>query len=80
MTPNPELVQELADQVEQMPVGEVFSLTWRAGDTPEQRRLVLDHHAAILEELRRRGHDPRATVVRDEVDVEHYVVALPPPS
>jgi hypothetical protein len=77
MTPNPKTVTEHADLVEQLHgTGEVFSLTWRVGDTAEQRTWLIDHHAAVQAELRRRGHDVQATVVRDEQDTEHYAIRI----
>lgn len=79
MTPNPTSVAENADLVERLDgTGEVFSLTWRAGDAPEERTWLIDHHGAILQVLRRRGRIPQATVVRDEQDTEHYAVRIAP--
>lgn len=74
-----ELVREHADLVEQLDgTGNVFSLTWHAGDKPEHRAWLIDHHAAVQTELRRRGHTAQATVVRDEHDTEHYAIRLAP--
>ena len=73
-TMSADLVREHADLVEQLNgTGRVYSVTWRAGDTPERRAWLIDHHAAVIEELRRRGRDPRGTVLRDEVDVEQAI-------
>ena len=75
MTPNPATVAEHADLVEELHgTGEVFALTWHAGDAPKQRAWLLDHHGAIVNELRRRGRIPHATVVRDEHDTERYAI------
>ncbi|MBV8735356.1 MAG: hypothetical protein JO120_11280, partial [Solirubrobacterales bacterium] len=64
MTPNPETVVEHAHLVEQLAgTGQVFSLTWHAGDTAEERAWLIDHHAAIIAELQRRGRIPQGTVV-----------------
>jgi hypothetical protein len=77
VTSNPNAVAEHADLVEQLDgTGQVFSLTWHAGDTPEQRVWLIDHHAAVQAELRRRGHEVQATVVRDEEDTEHYAIRI----
>ena len=54
-------------------------LTWHALAT--RRSSVpglIDHHAAVQAELRRRGHEVQATVVRDEQDTEHYAIRLAP--
>jgi hypothetical protein len=79
MAPSPNTVAEHADLVEQLHgTGQVFALTWHAGFTAEQRTWLIDHHGAIIEELRRRGHSPRGTVVRDEEDTEHYAIRIAP--
>jgi hypothetical protein len=79
MTPNPETVAEHADLVEQLNgTGQVYSVTWHAGDTAEQRAWLIDHHAAVQAELKRRGHVVQATVGRDEQDTEHYAIRLAP--
>lgn len=45
-----------ADLVEQLDgTAQVFSLTWHAGDTAEQRTGLIDHHTAVQAELKRRG-------------------------
>ncbi len=77
--PNPKTVNEHADFVEQLDgTGQVFSLTWHAGDSGEQRAWLIDHHGAVQAELNRRGHDVQATVVRDELDTEHYAIRIAP--
>jgi hypothetical protein len=48
-----------------------------AGDTAEQRMWLIDHHAAVQADLRRREHTVQATVVRDEADAEHYAIRPP---
>ncbi len=74
-----ELVREHADLVEQLDGNaQVYSVTWYAGDTAEQRAQLIDHHAAVQAELRRRGHIVLAKVVRDEQDTEHYAIRLAP--
>ncbi len=56
----------------------MFALPWHAGDTPEQRRWLIDHQGGIVGELRRRGRVSHATVVRDEENTEHYAVRIAP--
>jgi hypothetical protein len=62
------LIDELADQVEALiDTGRVFSLRIELDEPPDQRRLVIDIHAEVLTELKRRGYcDARATVTRIE--------------
>jgi hypothetical protein len=72
-------VLDHADLVEQLHgTDRRFSLTWRAGDTPDQRRRLIDHHSAVVAELRRRRRIVHATVVRDEPDTEHYAIVIAP--
>jgi hypothetical protein len=72
-----ELVSEHADLVERLRgSGQVYSISWHAGDTPEQRTQLIGHHGKVLEELRLRGRHPQGTVVRDEQDTEHYAIRL----
>jgi hypothetical protein len=79
LAPNPKTVAEHADLVEQLDgTGQVFALTWHAGHTADQRAWLIDHHGAIIEELRRRGDKPQGTVVRDEPDTEHYAIRIAP--
>ncbi len=61
-----DLIDELADQVEAlMDSGRVFSLRIDPGEAPDKRTLLIDTHAEVLNELKRRGyHDVRATVTR----------------
>ena len=74
------LVTENADLVEQLRgTGKLWSVTWHAGDAPQERIALLDHHGAVLNELRRRGHHARATVVRDEPNIEHFAIVLEDP-
>jgi hypothetical protein len=73
------LVREHADLVEQFDgTGQVYSVTWHASDTSEQGAWLIDHHAAVQAELRRRGRSVYATVVRDEQDTEHYAIRIAP--
>ena len=62
----PDLITEMADYIESLNgSGRVFTLRIAPGDSPSQRMLLIDRHAAVLGELRRRGHDDvRATVTR----------------
>ena len=77
---DPTTVAQLADRVQQLDgTGEVLSLSWHAGDMPEERIWLLDLHGAVIAELRRRGVNPQGTVVRDEPGVEHYAIHLAPP-
>lgn len=72
-----DLVNDLADQVVELrDSGQVFSLTVEDGDTPERRQAVIDCHGAVLDELRRRGYQVRATVTRDEPGREHIAIAI----
>lgn len=73
------VINQHADQVEELHgTGQIYSLTWHAGDTPQQRAWLINHHGAVQTELRRRGHIVHAKVVRDEADTEHYAVRLAP--
>jgi len=77
MAPNLNTVVEHADLVEQLDgTGQVFALSWHAGDTAEQRTWLIDHHQAVQDELRRRGHDVQGGVLRDEEDAEHYAIRI----
>lgn len=80
---SPKLVSEHADLVQAIAAagtGEAFSLTWRAGDSGEERARLIDHHQAVVDELCRRGRRVDAAVLRDEADAEHYVVRIVPDS
>jgi hypothetical protein len=63
---SPTLIDELADHVEALiDSGGVFNLRLEPGEAPDKRALIIDIHAEVLKELRRRGyHDIRATVTR----------------
>jgi hypothetical protein len=56
----------------------VFALTWHAGDTAQQRAWLIDHHGALVEELRGRGRIIQATVDRKDPRAEHYAVRIAP--
>jgi hypothetical protein len=51
--------------------GQVFALTWHAGDTAEQRTWPIDHWHGVPDELRRRGWSAEGGVDRSEKDSEH---------
>jgi len=64
-----------ADQIEQMAdTGAIFALTI-SDITAEQRAFMLHHHQRVQDELRQRGHQVRANVVRDVLG-EHLTVVI----
>lgn len=70
---------DLVEQLARNGDGDVWSITWHAGDPLEARRSLIDHWGAVQAELRRRGHVIGAEVVRDEQDTEHYATAISQP-
>ena len=44
--------------------------------TAEQRADLIDHHAKVMRELRRRGHRVRAGIVHDENGRENLTLRL----
>ena len=74
------LTDELADQVEVLlEIGKAWSLRIDPDESPDDRRLLIRVHGQVLDELRARGFDVRATIARvgpDELDDDG--MPLPP--
>lgn len=75
---DPQRVREIADLVETLDgINEGFALRWEPGDSPEDRVRLLDAHQAIQDELRRRGHNVEAAVIREN-GFEYYAIRVVP--
>lgn len=70
------LVLDHADVIERMAgSGAIWALVL-ADCTAGQRADLIDHHAKVMRELRRRGHRVRAGIVHDENDRENLTLRL----
>lgn len=74
-----QLVRRHANQVEKMAgTGAIFALNIGSCE-PHQRQWMLDHHAKVIDELRRRGRNVKANVIDDDIEGEVVTIRVVDP-